>query len=198
MKYYPKSRIITGLKANPGQFTNPDGSSYSGSYYTIFEGKSFTGNNPSDKLSRPLLTQSTKSNINSTSSIISSQINISNNITLIDPPSYTPKPTEEDYKIGKITRYITRQRNGTQFKIKEISKQTHEDLINLKLGTNFSLWKSTPIFWQISGPLRDTKINGIITAGIIDTNQRILDITEPKFIGIKQYLSDLKQFARVS
>lgn len=199
MKYYPKSRIIQSLQANPGQFTNVDGTPYIGPYYTTFDGKSFTGNNPYEGSSRPLILRAPI--VFPKKQFIPQQDNYSvfspsNNTILIDPTPYTPKPTEEDYKTGKITRYIARQRNGTQFRIMEISKQTHEDLINLRNGANSSLWKSTPIFWQISGPLRTTKINGITTAGIIDTNQRILDITEKNFIGIKQYLSNLTQFSK--
>jgi hypothetical protein len=79
----------------------------------------------------------------------------------------------------------------------EIDKNTHESLTNLTGNSNTSLWKSISIFWQISGPLRNERINNITTrAGIIDTNQRILDNAEKNFIGIKQYLSDLQQFSR--
>jgi len=102
-----------------------------------------------------------------------------------------------DYQAGKITRYIARQRNGTQFKIMEISKQTYDDMQTGRNGANFALWKTISIFWQISGPLHDEKVDNIKTrAGIINTNQRILDNAEKNFIGIKQYLSDLKQFSR--
>ena len=79
----------------------------------------------------------------------------------------------------------------------EIDKATYNAFTNGVGNSNTSLWKVVSIFWQISGPLRNEKINNITTrAGIIDTNQRILDRTEPNFIGLKQYLTDLKQFAR--
>jgi hypothetical protein len=55
MPYYPKSRIIEDQKANPGQFITADGKSYSGPYYTTFDGKVFTGKNPYDGASRPLI-----------------------------------------------------------------------------------------------------------------------------------------------
>jgi hypothetical protein len=204
MPYYPKSRIIEDQKANPDQFITADGKSYSGPYYTTFDGKTFTGKNPNDGTSRPLLptpkTQDLNPNLSYSQDAVKFRT-LSTNApaTLIDPTPYTPVPTVLDYKAGKITRYIARQRNGTQFKVMEISKQTHENLINLRGGANSSLWKSVAIFWQISGPLRNEKINNITTrAGIIDTNQRILDTTEKNFIGIKQYLSDLQQFAKVS
>lgn len=204
MKYYPKSRIITNLKSNPGQFITADGKPYLGPYYITFDGKSFTGNNPNDISSRPLIKILEIKNLNpqlsyDKSSVSYRKSSTSSPISLIDPTPFTPSPTEADYKVGKITRYFARQRNGTQFKVMEISKSTYEDMTNLRNTNLYSLWKATSLFWQISGPLHDERINNIKTkAGIIDTNQRILDNTEKNFIGIKQYLSNLQQFAKIS
>jgi hypothetical protein len=204
MPYYPKSRIIENQTANPGQFRTVDGNDYTGPYYTTFDGKSFTGANPYALNSGPLTSYPTeKTDTSSTSTLDSIAYNnikpSSIQARLIDPTPITPIPTEADYKAGKITRYFARQRNGTTFKIIEISQQTYTDLTTNKNGSNYALWKATSLFWQISGPLRNERINNITTrAGIIDTNQRIVDQAEKNFIGIKQYLSDLQQFAKVS
>ena len=197
MPYYPKFRILENQQANPGEFLLPDGKEYIGSYYITFDGKSFTGSNPYSLNSIPL----TKINIPDSpfNQPLSETYNNLKplNLSLIDPTPFTPKPTEEDYKRGKITRYFARQRNGTKFKIMEIDQPTYDNLLNNRGGLNTSLWKVISIFWQISGPLNDQKVNGIRTrAGIIDTNQRVLNNAEKNFIGIKQYLTDLKQFAR--
>lgn len=197
MPYYPKFRILENQQANPGEFLLPDGKEYTGFYYTTFDGKSFTGSNPYSLNSIPL----TKINIPDSpfNQPLSETYNNLKplNLSLIDPTPFTPKPTEEDYKRGKITRYFARQRNGTKFKIMEIDQPTYNNLSNNRGGLNTSLWKVISIFWQISGPLNDQKVNGIRTrAGIIDTNQRVLNNAEKNFIGIKQYLTDLKQFAR--
>lgn len=197
MPYYPKFRILENQQANPGEFLLPDGKEYTGSYYTTFDGKSFTGSNPYSLNSIPL----TKINIPDSpfNQPLSETYNNLKplNLSLIDPTPFTPKPTEEDYKRGKITRYFARQRNGTKFKIMEIDQPTYDNLLNNRGGLNSSLWKVISIFWQISGPLHDQKVNGIRTrAGIIDTNQRVLNNAEKNFIGIKQYLTDLTQFSR--
>ncbi|MDB4232286.1 hypothetical protein N9795_01120 [Candidatus Pelagibacter sp.] len=202
--YYPKSRIIENQTANPGQFRTADGKDYTGPYYTTFDGKSFTGANPYALNSVSLTSFPTeKTDTSSTSTLDSIAYNrikpSSIQARLIDPTPFTPSPTPADYKAGKITRYLARQRNGTTFKIMEISQQTYTDLTTNSNGSNFALWKAISIFWQISGPLRNERINNITTrAGIIDTNQRILDNAEKNFIGIKQYLSNLQQFAKVS
>jgi len=199
MRYYPKSRIIENQKANPGQFKLANGKDYTGPYYTTFDGKSYTGSSPITGKSNLLTKVPPQSNVFTNPSVSDyNRVNASFKAgSLIDPTPFTPIPTEEDYKVGKITRYIARQRNGTQFKIMEISKQTYDDMQSGRNGANFALWKTISIFWQISGPLYDEKVDNIKTrAGIINTNQRILDTAEKNFIGIKQYLSDLKQFSR--
>ena len=201
MPYYPKSRIIENQKANPGEFTLPNGKDYTGLYYTTFDGKSFTGANPYSPNSNSLIPVPPKiadiEFINPTVEEYNQLKLLSSPLSLIDPTPYTPKPTDQDYKRGKITRYFARQRNGTQFKLMEIDQTTYDNLDNRRGGLNYSLWKVISIFWQISGPLRDERVGNIRTrAGIIDTNQRVLDNAEKSFIGIKQYLTDLRQFSR--
>ena len=200
MPYYPKSRIIENQKANPGQFTLTNGKEYTGPYYTTFDGKSFTGANPYTPNSNSLVPIPPKiADVEYTNPPFDEYNQLKpNNLSssLIDPTPFTPKPTQEDYKRGKITRYFARQRNGTQFKLMEIDQTTYNNLNDRRGGLNYSLWKVISIFWQISGPLRDQRVGNIRTrAGIIDTNQRVLNNAEKDFIGIKQYLTNLTQFA---
>ena len=203
MPYFPKSRIIENQKANPGEMQTPSGKEYTGPYYVTFDGKIFSGANPYSPGSKSLVRSLLNKNEDDTN--IAPDFNNdnyyalkpSNLAKLQDPTPYTPKPTDEDYRKGKITRYFARQRNGTQFKLMEIDQTTYDNLSNNRGGLNSSLWKVISIFWQISGPLRDERVGNIRTrAGIIDTNQRVLNNTEKNFIGIKQYLTDLTQFAR--
>ena len=198
MPYYPKSRIIENQQSNPGEFILPDGKEYIGPYYTTFDGKSYTGSNPYSSTSTPLTKITSELNSENINPFLKGFKNIKPlNLSLTDPIPFTPKPTEEDYRKGKITRYFARQRNGTKFRIMEIDQKTYDNLSNNRGGLNTSLWKVISIFWQISGPLHDQKVNGIRTrAGIIDTNQRVLDNAEKNFIGLKQYLTDLKQFSK--
>ena len=199
MKYFPKSRIVTNKRSTPGQFILPNGKEYNGPYYTTFTGESFTGISPNQGFSIPLTETSPIASFNFSNPTIENykQLNSNLNVDLIDPVPFTPRPTEADYRAGKITRYFARQRNGTQFRIMEIDQATYNTFSTSVGNPKTSLWKVISIFWQISGPDRTQIVNGIRTqAGIIDTNQRILDQAEKNFIGIKQYLTDLKQFAR--
>lgn len=197
MKYFPKSRVITNQKSNPGEYKTPSGYDYVGPYYTTFKGESFTGISPTSGSSVPLTaTPPVASFSDSNPTIEGYKQLVPVNVNLVDPTPFTPRPTEEDYKVGKITRYFARQRNGTTFRLMEINKATYEAFTKNRGNANTALWKVISIFWQIAGPLHNEKINGIQTrAGIIDTNQRILDKTEPNFIGLKQYLTDPLQFS---
>ena len=113
-----------------------------------------------------------------------------------DPDSFIPRPIGQDYKRGYITRYFATKRNQTPPRIIEIPQQVYEDLSKQNGTYNFALWRVISLFWRISGPLRDTRDkNGIITTGIIDTNERIREEANQKIKGIKQYLSNLIQFA---
>jgi len=199
MKYFPKSRILTNQTANPGQFKNPDGSDYTGPYYTTFDGKSFTGIDPSKGSSIPLTPSLVSSGLSNTDYTAESykRLNSSVDTNLVDPIPFTPRPTEADYKVGRITRYIARQKGGTQFRVMEIDKPTFDNLTKQRGDVNYSVWRAISIQWQISGPLHDELVNGIkVRPGIIDTNEKILNQAEKNFIGIKQYLSDPTQFAR--
>ena len=198
MKYFPKSRIVTNQTANPGQFTTPDGKDYTGPYYTTFNGESFIGASPNEGSSTPLLTYiPPNSGFKDVTVENYKQLNPSIDANLVDPTPFTPRPTEADYQVGRITRYIARQKGGTQFRVMEIDKTTFDNLNKQRGDLNYSVWRAISIQWQISGPLHDELVNGIkVRPGIIDTNEKILNQAEKNFIGIKQYLSDPTQFAR--
>lgn len=199
MSYYPKSRILSNLKANPGEFTNISGISYTGDYYMTFDGKYYSGTGPNTSYSIELVraNQPIESRLIPTlNNIIYNRINPNLNILeLKDPVSYYPVPTPQDYEKGKIIRYFAKQRITRKFKIIEIDRNTFEDIWNEKGVYNFPMWKVTSLFWQISGPLHDERPNGfVVTAGVIDTNQRVTEQKDKVFFGIKQYLTDYKQF----
>jgi hypothetical protein len=199
MKYFPKSRILTNQTANPGQFKTPEGKDYTGPYYTTFTGESFTGIDPSKGSSISLTPSLVSQGFSNTDYAVESykQLNSTINANLVDPIPFTPIPTEADYKVGRITRYIARQKGGTQFRVMEIDKNTYDNLTKQRGDVNYSTWRAISIQWQISGPLHDELVNGIkVRPGIIDTNEKVLNQAEKNFIGIKQYLSNPTQFAR--
>lgn len=204
MPYYPQSRFIPGQTAKLGQFQTPDGKDYLGSYYITSDGKCYTGDNPKVKNSIPLIknqileeTQNIKY-INSPINQKYTKLNPNLQITEYQEPiSFLPKPTDEDYKKGKITRYFAKERKVRIFKIIEINQFTFEDIVNMGGIYNYPGWDVISMFWQISGPLENELINGnIIKSGIKNTNQRIIDIKNKQFIGLKEFITNLTQFSK--
>ena len=113
-----------------------------------------------------------------------------------DPLPYFPIITGKDYQRGQIIRYFAKKRNEDPPQIREITKDAFSDLNSSRGQYNYALWTVTSVFWKISGPLRDSlNKNGVKTSGIIDTNRRLVENANKDFRGIRQYLSNLIQFA---
>lgn len=201
--YYPKSRIITGLKANPGEFTLPDGKEYSGDYYVTYNGTSYTGVNPQAINSQPLTKitvpqEGTSNIVINRDNLVFNYLNRSNiNITeLLDPISYYPVPTEDNYNKGKITRYFAKQRIVRKFKIIEIDKITYEDILNQQGVYNYPMWKVISLFWRISPSLSNEQNIHKFTESVDENNRRIIDIKDKSFQGLKQYITNYIQFSK--
>ena len=196
MTYYPKKMVNTGLYASKGEFSEADtGKEYEGFYHETFNGKTFSGKDPLDP-NRKLLTKSSTfgqdTNITSLDRLPEglSYEGLGNTKGEIyrfgeDPISYTPHPTGEDYKRGQIIRYFAKKRNETPIRIVEIPKDVYVDISSRSGTYNYALWAVSKIFWKITGPLRDSKNQyGVLTAGIVDTNERLRETLNQEFRGI--------------
>jgi hypothetical protein len=106
------------------------------------------------------------------------------------PQSYYPKPTDDDYARKSFTRYFAKKRSQAGFVI-EIDKSTYDSLKS-EDGTYDSVnYEATSTFWQLVGPLRDDRTNKQYKiAGIIDTNERLINAKEPSFPGLKAFIGD--------
>jgi len=205
MGYIPKKMTNNNLYTAGNQFVDPaTGNTYTGSYHELFDGAIFSGKSPNDPNSRKLLVDS--KNISQTTKVITSNENLRyqklnpTNQELYkygkDPIAFIPQPTGDDYKRGSIQRYFARKRNETPTRILEIDSNAYNDLFIQGGEYNYAMWDVIKVFWKISGPLTDTRDrSGIVIAGIADTNKRLVDHTDKEFKGIKQYLSNLIQFA---
>lgn len=201
--YYPKSRIITGLKANPGEFITEDGKSYSGDYFTTYTGESFTGINPQSLNIKPLIkiTQPQKGTNNivvTKDNFVFNYLNKDNiNITeLLDPIPYFPIPTEDNYNKNNMTRYFAKQRVVRKFKIIEIDKTTYEDILNQQGIYNYPMWKVISLFWRISPSLSNEKKIHKFTETVEESNKRIVNLKDKTFQGLKQYIINYTQFSK--
>ncbi len=205
MKYYPKSRIVTGFQTNGSEFT-ADGKPYAGPYYKTFDNKSFTGYNPvqgSNILLVPIQTLQADDAGPATlpfSNIAAFDMTLEyvkiKNIKPVDigeylqPRSFFPNPTEQDYKKGYLMRYFSKPRNAFG-EIVEVNKETYVSLQNVNSEYDYVTNMSISLFWQISGPLKDTVLpNGVRVAGIEDTNRRLVLSKTTSFKGLEQYIGE--------
>lgn len=199
MKYYPKTRITIN------QYTRGDkyqlnGKPYIGAYYITYNGKVYTGANPINGSSQELqdiVNADININLDKKKSIIvlndksNSYIknpNIKNLRTYQIPPQYYPNPTDSDYARGYIMRYFAKKRNDNGYVI-EISKDTHLSLQSSNSEFDYITYQSIDLFWQLTGPLRDTRVNKQYkTSGIIDTNKRLVETKDKSFRGLIEYI----------
>lgn len=170
--YYPKAKITENLLSSVGQFILKDTARpYQGPYYSTFDGKYFTGSVPSAD-SKQLI---------SIKGISSNKTN--------DPTSNHPVPTENDYKAGQITRYVSKRVNSGADTIMEITKETSEAL------KNNPLYVTSSFPWKITGKLRDDKSNpNHPIYGVLDTNNRTLQSQEKQIPGISKVFINLIEF----
>lgn len=214
MKYYPKSRIVTGFKTDGNEFT-VNGEPYSGPYYKTFDNKAFTGYNPVQGSNQLLVPVAIKGGVddgydtipfsNITSFDTSIEYNRIKNIKPVEigeflqPIPFYPNPSEQDYKKGYLMRYFSKPRN-VYGEIVEINKETYLSLQNVDSEYDYVTNTVISLYWQLTGPLKDTILsNGVRVAGIEDTNKRLVLSKTVKFKGLEEFIGgEYSKYARPS
>lgn len=208
IRYYPKNRIITNQVTTGGEFTIK-GEEYRGSYYKTFDGKFFTGSDPFDSNANVKLTPiETASNLSVSTGkfdldAVLSYEQIKNvslaqgepdtdayGVVLKELTPYYPQPTQEDYERGYFLRYFAKKVNESS-NIIEISKENYDTMRNRKSRLQDYLYQVIDLFWKLTGPLKDDRVNKQYpVAGIIDTNKRLVETKDKTFPGLKTYIGE--------
>lgn len=213
MKYYPSNRVKTNQKTSGNELLL-GGVSYKGSYYQTYEGRYYTGANPIQGPSIELFPvveetvqdlKSLKSTTNfpdnndpvtqEYSSVITAKGKQPANYQI--PQSYHPQPTEDDYARRSFTRYFAKKRGQAGFVI-EIDQTTYDALKAADTAYDYINYECISTLWQLAGPLRDDRTNKQYKiAGIVDTNERLINAKEPTFIGLKAFIGgEYAKFAK--
>ena len=208
IKYFPKNRITINKYTRGNEFLL-NGESYTGAYYITYNGKIFTGSNPVIGSSQELISvtiQSKSISSNKSEILVNDETekyikspNIKNIQTYQIPPQSYPKLTDQDYTKGYIMRYFAKKRNDIGYVI-EISKDTYISLQSKNSDYDYITYQAIDLFWQITGPLRDTRENRQYKiAGIIDTNKRLVENKDKSFRGLIEYIGEkYDKYARPS
>lgn len=190
VRYYPASRIKTGLKTGGNQYLL-NGKPYKGVYYLTYKGEAYTGQNPMTGPNE-LLTQIGSDNARiiratakSTTGIMGDRGESINALQQLIP--YYPKPLESDYLRGYFTRYFAKKANSNSNLI-EIS---YDQYITAQEENNpaFEDYLTISTLWQLTGPLNDERISQFeIRGGVYDTNKRVTENTAKGFRGLVEYI----------
>ena len=211
MKYYPLSRVITGSYTNGGEYTI-NGEPYVGPYYKTYDNQIFPGNDPVTGGKTPL--SSTKdfsqngevglgsSFGNIATTALANEYNSTREVNLMTLQQFLPivpyyvQVTDVDYLRTYIYRYFVKKRNQDSG-IVEVTKDVYLSLQKTSSPYNYAVYHAIDLYWQISGPLRDTYNGTIKTAGIIDTNEKLVVDTNKTFKGLVDYIGgNYSKFAK--
>ena len=123
--------------------------------------------------------------IKDTDIITKTKLNLGNfNINL--PNTFLPAPTDKDYKIGYIERYVVSKINYNE--ITEVSSDVYS-----KMDSNF--FKKAKFKWKITGVL-NSKYDGkmLLQQGVIEFNKKQVEQINTIIRGVNDVFSNLTQF----
>lgn len=205
LKYYPLTRIRQNFYTRGTEFQLPDGKFYTGRYYVTYDGKAYTGINPVLGTNLPLTEASKNQNISTTKKTYaqaapSQQSQLSqNDLELTELTPYYPVVLDSDYARGYFTRYFAKNVSGPGFII-EISKLDWTKIKNGNVSPNVLGYQTTEMLWQLTGPLKDTRISQYqIKGGVFDTNKRVTESKAKGFNGLVAFIGgDYIKFAIIT
>lgn len=160
--YFPKSQIKTGLYTNGGEFlVKETKKNYIGHYWKTSSNKYYSGRTPDDIVIEELelntpptdanLSSEQYTYLNKDSSIFREYSKLNSNFkdAILIPPSYSPKPTEEDYELGEFTRYFCKKTNEIIYI--EINEDTHDKLVAKDASLLYQMYQPFKYKWKITG-----------------------------------------------
>lgn len=174
--YFPKSHITPNLYSNGELSLIGSNTTYIGYYFTVLNGKAYTGRYPNDgenlELTTPNSFNGEIENIEEGDSFYDYRFTTPNNVyselnktpqksTNLKPNPFYPSPTQQDYELGEFTRYFCKKVN------EEIYYETRKTFKNV-LYIGFS------IPWSIIGD-KDTTFK--LNKNIVNLKEQQLNIS---------------------
>jgi len=206
LRYYPQTQIKQNLYTRGNEFALPNGTSYTGKYYITSDGKTYTGINPAIGTNEPLtpITANTTGFTAAQSSYAAATLPLNQSLTQSDLElttltPYYPTPLPTDYARGYFTRYFAKYVTGPGYVI-EISQTDWTKIQNGEVSNTSLGYLSTSILWQLTGPLRSTRLSQYqIVGGVYDTNKRTTEAAAVNFVGLKAFIGeDYTKFAKLT
>jgi len=204
LKYYPSFRVKTDQKTT-GNALLLDGVPYSGDYYQTYDNKFYSGPNPivgpSEEL-KPFQNFGNSNFLNDSNlpSSVKNQFLRQTNVAktqALEPLSYYPKPTQDDYTRGYFIRYFIKKINSKGF-VTEIAPEEYNEFVNGTVRYDVSFYLVTQIFWKLTGDLNTKRYSQYdIRLGIIEVNKKNTDDAGKNFLGLIEFIGgEYAKFSR--
>lgn len=195
--YYPSHQIKSNLYTNGDEFKYLyNNENYIGFYYKTSNGDFYTGKNNQDGVNYKLI----PSTVNITNQVENFNVNsnvegdkslwlvndgsygklksIENGVTkVVYPLSFFPKPTQEDYDLGEITRYFVKKTNEVKFI--EISKLEYGKYVSKSENVPYQLYIPFALIWELTGDIQQVYEINYKTVKRVEESQ--------KLYGLEQY-----------
>jgi len=215
LKYYPLTRIKTDLYTRGDEYVTIDGEPYSGRYYTTYDNKAFTGENPVLGESKVLVSfltdtphprsisekQRAAAKLGPLDSLSATQAQAQDyfSVDLTELVPYYPVPLDSDYARGYFTRYFAKTVSGPGYVI-EISQLDWTKIQNGNVSNTVLGYETIDMLWQLTGPLNDTRKSQYqIVGGVFSTNRRVTEAKQKSFRGIVEFIGgDYIKYARIT
>ena len=107
--------------------------------------------------------------------------------------TFSPTPTDSDYKRGWLMRYFARQANVLMSRFSEIDEAQYNEIAN----GGKSLYVAVRLRWKVSGPMHDVMDNitrRIVEPGVASTNDRSIKLIEEPHPTLRNRLQNLVEF----
>lgn len=182
--YYNLHQIQTGQYTTGNEFVLSTGEVYIGPYHILPNGQRFTGFQPETNSAEIF-----EIRLNPTADILRyNQITGKEINRYLAPNPYYPRPSVDDYRLGWIERFFIQNRNSPINTIMEIDSPQYNSINTQNSpGINGVLWNKLRLEWKISKiPMDDAKY----------LNLRSVQLAEPSFAGISQYIVNGLEFYR--
>lgn len=166
----PIEELILNLNLSPSEIGDPEALSYIFAYKDV-ESPGYTG----------------EGNVNVTSiqTYLLAKKGKLENIYKKLPTYYYPQITNEDYKLGTITRYFVKKLNQNSYI--EINKETHTKIFQRDSSYDYTLFIPFKIDWVLTGSSKDEVYNTNLS--IVSNIERQLGL-----YGLIYYFKNYSQF----
>jgi len=183
--YYPEGQIQKGLYTNGKEWMLEDGTEYVGDYHTYYSGEVYTRSSYLRNVSKKLIPYI---NLSEESKKTTFEYDL---LKKASPEPFTFSeyskipPTEKDYTNGFFFRYFAKRHFSNI--ISEVDSNTFSNLKD-------EYYVSVKLPWKLTGPRNDINTE----SGVYDTNQRLVLLAEKDITGIRNYVTDYTEYARIS